>query len=91
MIVECICNQAYFSPLVLPFNICRKMCDQNFITSTEGFTIGDGRVGVALTKGRRYTIYGLLIYKNEIRYLIQNDSNIGGVAYESRTRIGRIS
>lgn len=76
MIVQCILNKgANISPLVLPYNINQEISEYNFIATIEESS-GGVRFGYALTKSNSYTVYGVLIFKNHIRYLVQNDDNV---------------
>lgn len=78
MIVKCKKNTNYSNPLVIPNNILKMLDEANYVSSTEWYTINSRESGYALKIGCDYVVYGILIYKNEIRYLIINEDNIPG-------------
>lgn len=78
MIINCIKNTENGSPIVLPYDLSHELSDMNFISSREWYSIDSHVSGYKITLGKKYTVYGILFFKNEIRYLICDDDNVPG-------------
>ena len=78
MIINCVKNTENSSPIVLPYDLSHELSDMNFISSQEWYSIDSHVSGYKITLGKKYTVYGILFFKNEIRYLICNDDNVPG-------------
>lgn len=80
MKVRCLRNCGKYGPLVLPYVYGESMSDLNFISSHEWYSIDSEPElsGYSLTISSEYTVYGMLFYKNELRYLIADDDNMPG-------------
>ena len=78
MIINCVKNTENSSPIVLPYDLSHELSDMNFISSREWYSIDSNVSGYKITLGKKYTVYGILFFKNEIRYLICNDDNVPG-------------
>lgn len=78
MIVKCIKNQCDHPLLVLPSKLGVEIDSNNAIVSSEWFTIDTTISGYRITEGNDYTVYGMLFYTNQIRYLIADDNNMPG-------------
>lgn len=78
MIINCIKNTENSSPIVLPYDLSHELSDMNFISSREWYSIDSRVSGYKITLGKKYTVYGILFFKNEIRYLICDDDNVPG-------------
>lgn len=76
MTVSCkVTKNADISPLVLPYDNTKPISENNFINTIEEST-GGMRLGYALTLEQTYIVYAVLIYQNNIRFLLQNDDGI---------------
>ena len=73
--VKCLINKnANVIPLVLPKLLNKEMSDENFVVLDLEAT--GGIMGYDLSLGSEYLVYGILEYDKEIKFLIQDDSNI---------------
>lgn len=74
MTVVCIeyqlCDEAI---LLLPTEETTSVGDDNFVLMM-GFTVDQRITEYRVTKGREYTVYGILSYKGQVRFLIQDDA-----------------
>lgn len=65
------CNE---SVLLLPMRVDDSVGDDNFAL-LMGYTVDSEITEYHITEGTEYIVYGILVYKNQVRYLIQdNDS-----------------
>ena len=69
------CN---INPLVIPKNVTKPLDEKNYVASNEYYTIDSTWSGYSLKMENEYAVYGVLIYKNQIRYLIFDDNGIPG-------------
>lgn len=75
MIVECklcACNEV---PLVLPRFKEQPVGNENYIVAM-GYTVDNLITQYRVSVGLKYEVYGILVYKGQIRFLIQDDDNI---------------
>lgn len=63
---------------MLPKDLSEKINDENFVSSSEFFTIDSDMSGYSISIGRKYTVMGLIFFHDELRYLISDDNNIPG-------------
>lgn len=78
MTVVCRFNQGSFPPLVLPRSIHHEICDDNCIVSSEWYTIDSELSGYSISIEKEYEVFGILVYKGQTRYLIEDDNcNLG--------------
>lgn len=68
MKVKCRKGQIHPNPLVLPENPNEPISEYNYVCS--GF--GDNVIGTILTPLQTYMVYGIIIYKGNTYYLIDN-------------------
>ena len=78
MIVKCNINKCSYPPLVLPYLSTEEADIDDVVVSKDCYTIDSKIDGYCITKGRDYIVYGILFYKDQIRYLICNDNNMPG-------------
>lgn len=78
MTIKCIINKSNHNPIVLPKDLSEKINDENFVSSSEFFTIDSDMSGYSISIGRKYTVMGLIFFHDELRYLISDDNNIPG-------------
>lgn len=78
MIVQCINNIGNSPPLVLPKRLAYDIGNENFVSSSEWFTINAELSGYCITKGNGYKVYGVLKYIDQIRFLIIDNERIPG-------------
>ena len=78
MKIKCLRSYGRYEPLVLPYVYGKSISDLNFIVSHEWHTIDSEVSGYSLSVSIEYTVYGLLFYRNELRYLIIDNNNIPG-------------
>jgi hypothetical protein len=78
MTIKCIVNKSNHDPIILPQNLSEQISDMNFVSSSEFFTVDSGMSGYRISLGKKYTVMGLIIFNNELRYLISDDNNIPG-------------
>lgn len=78
MVAICVYNQLDSSLLILPNDLQVPIGDNNFVASAVGYTIDSNLQGYCITKGKEYTVYSLLVYKNQFRFLIADDDGIPG-------------
>lgn len=78
MKIKCLRTCGKYEPLILPYVYGKSISDQNFIVSHEWYTIDSEVSGYSLTTSFEYIVYGMLFYRNELRYLIANNNNIPG-------------
>ena len=78
MIVKCNVNKCSYPPLVLPYLLTDELDHETIVTSRAGYTINRDFSGYCITEGRDYIVYGILFYKDQIRYLIADDENMPG-------------
>ena len=78
MLVICTANKGNNNPLILPINSEHQIDETNFVTSCEWYTLNSEISGYNITVGKKYTVIGIIMFKNEIRYLISDDNNIPG-------------
>ena len=76
MTVQCIRNIGNFPALVLPFDCSQEISENNFVSSSEWYTIDSNCSGYCISLDKKYKVYGILIYDNMSRFLIQDDNNI---------------
>ena len=76
MLSICINNIGDFPMLTLPKSLSDCKDKNEYVVSNEWFTIDSTHSGYNITIGREYTVYGILMYNDTIRYLIFNDDNI---------------
>lgn len=78
MVVKCIVTTSNEKPLVIPKDPTKPLDENNYVSSGEYYTIDSLWSGYPIKTGNEYTVYGILIIKNQIRYLIFNDHGIPG-------------
>lgn len=78
MIAICTRNQLDSSPLVFPNDLNLPISNNNFVSSTVGYTIDSNLLGYCITEGKEYTVYSLLVYNNQLSFLIADDNGIPG-------------
>lgn len=76
MVVICTCNQLDSSPLVFPNDLNLPISNNNFVSSTAGYTVDSNLLGYCITKGKEYKVYSLLVYNNQLSFLIADDNGI---------------
>jgi len=76
MVVKCIANRGNEGCLVVPFDYKKSFSDENFETSKELYTISREISGYFITPQRKYTVFGLLIFCEKVRYLISDDNGL---------------
>ena len=75
MILKCIMTQCNYPILVLPQT---RNGYEDYVSSSESFTIDSETFGYKLTENNFYKVYGILFYKEQIRFLIMDDDNMPG-------------
>lgn len=91
MIVICKENQSRCAPLVLPRDINEEISDENFVVSSEWYTIDSIISGYSVTVSQEYRVYGVLCFNGEVRYLIFDDNNMPGFFPSSLFEIGQMN
>lgn len=76
MIIVCKKTQGNFPPLVIPRQIGLTISNNNFVASSEWYTISSELSGYSLTKEKEYIVYGVLFFDNLVRYLVVDDHSI---------------
>lgn len=66
------CNE---SVLLLPLQVDTTIDDNSFAL-LMGYTVDSEYTEYHISKGVEYIVYGILIYRNQIRYLIQDDDGM---------------
>ena len=66
------CNE---SVLLLPLRATDSVGDDNFAL-LMGYTVASEITKYHISKGTEYIVYGILVYKNQVRYLIQDDDGM---------------
>lgn len=75
MIVVCL-TDCYKEPvLLLPTQVNTPIDDENFVV-VMGYTVDSQITEYHITKNVEYTVYGFFVYRNQIRYLIQDNDGI---------------
>lgn len=78
MVTICTCNQLDSPILVLPNDPNFPISNNNFVSSTTGYTVDSELMGYCITVGRKYNIYGVLSYDNHLYFLTADDNGIPG-------------
>lgn len=78
MIIECNENQCICDPLIIPRDPHASLSETNYVSSTEWYTIDAQLSGYCITKSKEYTVYGILVIKNQVRFLISDDNGVPG-------------
>ena len=73
MIVTCIENVCNSSVLLLPIHADEPLNDDNFVV-VMGYSVNNQTMEYSLKKGMDYTVYGILCYAGEIRFLVQDEN-----------------
>ena len=78
--MEVICRSSISSSgvLVIPRNPLFELSNDNFVASSEWYTINAQLSGYRVTIGRNYKVHGILCLNQEVRYLIFDDKQIPG-------------
>ncbi len=76
MVIRCMANRGGNSPIVLPENENLPLSNFNYIVSTEGVTIDSQISEYKLTIDKEYEVYGMLIYRSDLKFLIADDDNV---------------
>lgn len=75
MTVICMSSISRTPPIVIPCEQESNLNINNFAV-IDGYTIDSNTSGYRITLGARYQVYGLLLFREQIRYLIQDDKGI---------------
>lgn len=75
LIAECKLCAFNEIPLVLPRFKEQPIGNENY-TVAMGYTVDNLITQYRVTVGLKYEVYGILVYKEQIRFLIQDDDNI---------------
>lgn len=75
MTVICIKQCCEESVLLLPLQKSASIEDDNFAL-LMGYTVDQEITEYNITIGREYTVYGFLVYKNQVRFLIQDNDGL---------------
>ena len=78
MIVKCVATKSTEKSWVIPIDPNKPLDENNYIVSNDNYTIDSRWSGYPIKMGNEYTVYGILIFKNQIRYLIFNNFDIPG-------------
>lgn len=78
MIVQCLKTQSSCDPLVIPRNLQNVISETNYVMSTEWYTVTNKISGYRISQGKKYTVYAVVAFNEQIRYLIFDDDNIPG-------------
>lgn len=78
MVIVCRENQSTCDPLIIPRNPVDSLNESNFVVSSEWHTIDAHQSGYSVTKANEYTVYGILVIKNQVRFLIADDNSEPG-------------
>lgn len=78
MTIICKSNTSESSPLILPRNNECNACSGDIVASSEWYTINSNISGYSISMGREYTVYGILYYDRQVRYLILDDYGMPG-------------
>ena len=78
--MKVLCNAVVSNcePLIIPRNCRKAICDNNIVVSSEWYTIDSTLSGYSISKGKEYDVYAILIYANQIRYLLLDDYGAPG-------------
>lgn len=74
--VICLNNVSCAEALVIPQNNSDCITNQNFICYTGDETMGPDLVRFSLRPGCCYPVYGILHYRDGLRYLVQNENGL---------------
>ena len=78
MKVICKSSTSSSGVLVIPRNPLIELSNNNFVASSEWYTIDAQLSGYSVTIGRNYAVHGVLCLNDEVRYLIFDDKQIPG-------------
>lgn len=78
MVIICRENQGAYDPLIIPRNPANNLTESNFLVSSEWYTIDACQSGYNITATNEYVVYGILAFKNQVRFLIADDNNEPG-------------
>lgn len=79
------CNE---SVLLLPMQVDASIEDDNFVL-LMGYTVESEITEYHITEGIEYIVYGILVYKNQIRYLIQDNDGMPVFCPDELFHIGK--
>ena len=80
------CNE---SVLLLPMQADASIGDDDFAL-LMGYTVESEITEYHVSEGAEYVVYGILVYKNQIRYLIQDNDGIQQVSIQGICQLHRI-
>ena len=67
-----------YPPLVIPIHSSSSITLNEYVSNREGYTIEKDISGYCISENAQYEVYGVLIFSEQIRYLIQDDNGIPG-------------
>ena len=79
------CNE---SVLLLPMQVDASIGDDNFVL-LMGYTVESEITEYHVTEGAEYVVYGILVYKNQIRYLVQDNDGMPVFCPDELFHIGK--
>ncbi len=76
MRAKCISNEGDYSPLVVPVDPSQPMYEDNYTWSTIPTVKRDNVTEYRVTKNGIYVVYAVVVYADQIWYLICDDDNV---------------